>query len=224
MKRKYALYPIIMSICALVCFLGVLLVFSGAVQPLWGRMMLLMLPALVLGIVAVCAVKGKMGEAATTVWTTVLSVVFLLASVFYVCILSLWTATATTTDTRYYSRAYAQIDELEAVQEVFPKTVPEDAQDIQFTYFPQFLQGGEEFELSYTATDDALTQWRTLLKRKAEWVGPNQKWHSENNWSFDGTSGTRYQLYWDGGSNHCEICYVLLDEDLSRITFYYSVW
>lgn len=224
MKRKYALYPIIMSICALLCFSVVLFLFAGAVQPLWGRIMLLVLPALLLGIVAFCAVSGKLDATSTTVWTTVLSIVLLLASVFYVCLLSVWTATTTTTDARYYSRAYAKIDELDAVQAVFPKSIPTDAKDVAFTYFPQFLQGGEVFELSYTTTDDAIRDWKTLLKEKAEWVGPNQNWHSENNWSFDGKNAMRFQLYWDGGFNHGEICYALMDEEMKQITFYYSRW
>ena len=95
MKRKYALYPIIMSACALLCFIAVAIVFAGVVQPLWGRMMLLILPALILGIVAFFAVKGKLGVSATTIWTTILSIVLLLASVFYVFLLGIWTATTT---------------------------------------------------------------------------------------------------------------------------------
>ena len=58
MKRKYALYPTIMSACALLCFIAVVIVFAGVVQPLWGRMLLLILPALILGAVAFFAAKG----------------------------------------------------------------------------------------------------------------------------------------------------------------------
>ena len=75
MKRKYALYPIIMSACALLCFIAVVIVFAGVVQPLWGRMAILVLPALILGVVAFFAVKGKLGVSATTIWTTILSIV-----------------------------------------------------------------------------------------------------------------------------------------------------
>lgn len=224
MKHKYALYPIIMSICALFCFIVVLILFSGAVQPLWGRMMILILPALLLGIIALCAAKGKLGVSATTIWTTILVIVLFLASAFYVSVLSVWTATTTTTDIKYYSRAYAQINEEDGVKEVFPKAIPADADDIAFTYFPQFLQGGEVFELSYTTTDKKLAEWTTILEREADWIGSNQKWHSENNWSFSGTDAMRYQLDWDGGFNHGEICYVLINAEMNRITFYYSQW
>jgi len=224
MKHKYALYPIVMSICALFCFILVLIVFSNAVQPLWGRIMLLILPALFLGIVAFCAAKGKLTPSATTIWTTVLVVVLFLASVFYVFILSVWTATTTTTDIKYYCRAYAQINEEDGVKEVFPKSIPADADDITFSYSPQFLQGGEVFELSYRATDEKLMEWAALLKNESDWIGSNQEWHTENNWSFNGIDTMRYQLDWDGGFNHGEMCYVLIDEEIGRITFYYSEW
>ena len=187
-------------------------------------MMLLILPALFLGIVALCAAKGKLGVSATTIWTTVLVIVLFLASVLYVSILLVWTATTTTTDIKYYGRAYAQINEEDGVKEVFPKAIPADANDIVFTYFPQFLQGGEVFELSYTTTDEKLAEWAALLKRESEWIGSNQKWHTENNWSFHGVDTMRYQLDWDGGFNHGEMCYVLIDEETGRITFCYEEW
>ena len=224
MKRKYALYPTIMSACALLCFIVVIIVFAGVVQPLWGRMLLLILPALILGAVALFAAKGKLGVSATTIWTTILSIVLFPASVFYVFPLGIWTATTTTTDIQYYSRAYAQIDEKDVVEEIFPEAIPADATDIVFTYTPQFLQGGEVFELSYITTNEEISEWTTLLKSEAEWIGLNSEWYTENNWSFDGVEAIRYQLDWDGGFNHGEMCYVLIDENTCRITFYYSIW
>lgn len=224
MKHKYALYPIIVSICALLCFLAVLILFSTAAQPLWGRMALLILPALLLGIVAFCAARGKLNAPATILWTTALTILLLLASVFYVAILSVWTATTTTTDIRYYSRAYAQIQAEAGVNAVFPKTVPAEADDITFSYHPQFLQGGEVFELSYTTTEESLAEWTDLLEKKATWIGSNRDWHTKNDWSFHGGDAARYQLYWDGGFNHGQICYVLIGEKPGRITFYYSQW
>jgi len=224
MKHKYARYPMIMSVCALFCFIAIVILFAGVVQPLWGRMMLLLLPALILGVVAFFAAKGKLSVSAATIWTTILSIVLFLASAFYVSLLFIWTATTTTTDIQYYTRAYAQIDEEYAVEEIFPKTVSENAKDIVFTYTPQFLQGGEVFELSYTTTNEEITEWIALLKKEAEWVGSNRQWHSENGWSFDGIEATRYQLDWDGGFNHGKMCYVLIHEILGRITFYYSHW
>ena len=224
MKHKCAIYPLVMSICALLCFAAVALIFSGAVQPLWGKMAILSLPALVFGGIALLAATGKMGARATGIWTTVLAIVLFLASVFYVVLLFVWTATTTTTDVQYYSRAYEKIRAGNCVEAVFPESVPRDAEDISFTYYPQFLQGGEVFELSYTTTHEKLAQWTTLLEQQAQWIGSNRQWHTQNDWSFDGMEAVRYQLYWDGGFNHGELCYVLIDEASGRITFYFTKW
>lgn len=187
--------------------------------------MLLILPALLLGAVALCAAKGKLGVAATIILTTVLTIVLFLASVFYVFELSLRTATTVTTDIAYYVRAYAKIDDIDGVKEVFPKAIPVDADDVSFTYHPQFLQGDERFKLSYTTTDEKLKEWTTLLESRAEWVGSNQAWLTAHNWgSNDDTGAIRYQLDWDGGYNHGEMCYVLINEETGRITFYYLDW
>ena len=224
MKHKHARYPMIVSLIAFLCFAVVFVLFASTVQPLWGRMLLLIVPALVLGVVALLAAKGKLGKSATIVWTTVLTVVLLLLSAFYMVVLSVWTATTTTTDVRYYSRAYRQIDDQDGVEDVFPVSVPADAEDVSFLYHPQFLQGGEVFELSYTATGEKLTQWKQLLAEEAEWIGTGEEWERDNGWSCDEDDGVLYQLSWDGGFNHGEICYVLINEDTGRIKFYYSHW
>ncbi len=224
MKQKHAIYPIIMSICALFCFIAIAIWFSQAVQPPWGGIMLLIMPALLLGILAFFAAKGKLTALAIWIWTTVLAVVLFLASALYVPVLTVWTATTTTTDIGYYHRAYAQIGEVDGVKAVFPRAIPADAEDISFTYSPPFLQGGEVFELSYTTTTEKLVEWAERLTGESEWIGSNQAWHTEHNWFLSDADATRYQLLWDGGYNHGEICYVLIDENAGRITFYYSRW
>jgi len=112
MKHKYALYPIIMSGCALFCFLLVVIIFaSDVVQPLWWQTMLLLVPCLILGIIGFFAVKGKLKVSVTVILTTALSIVLFLVSVFYLSLLLVWTSTTVTTDIRYYGRAYEKICE-----------------------------------------------------------------------------------------------------------------
>ncbi len=222
--RKTFYYPIIMSVIALICFVGVLILFFDAVQPPWFGLMLLIIPAITLGTVAFLALKGKLSAGKTASLTTVLSIVLLIASIFYTLMLSIWTSTTVTTDVRYYSRAYAQIEDVKDVRDVFPKSIPAEAKKIEFSYSPQFLQGGEVFKLTYTTSAEKITEWKSKLEYNAVWVGSNEKWCNENGWSSDGIDATRYQLYWDGGFNHGEICYVLIDEVSNRITFYYSKW
>lgn len=224
MKYRNALYPFIMGSLALICFFIVLLFMATSVQPLWGRILVLILPATILYTIALLSAKGKVNRKMTTVLTTTLSIVLLLASVFYTVLLSVWTSTTVTTDVRYYPRAYAQIDDEDGVEGIFPARIPNDVKDIEFQYTPQFLQGGEVFELSYTVSDEVLSEWERLLERKAEWIGSNKEWHQINNWAFHGMDAIRYQLDWDGGTNHGEMSYVLIEPETNRLTFYYSEW
>ena len=224
MKHKHALYSIILSICAFVCFLGVVFLMADTVQPLWGRTMLLLLPAVILGSVGLLSLNGKLSRNKTVILTTILTIVLLLASIFYFFLLTIWTATTETTDIRYYSRAYDQIEDEDGVENVFPRRIPDDAENIDFSYRPQFLQGGEVFELSYTTTEEKLAEWKKVLTREAEWIGSNKEWHEANHWGFHDEDSVRYHLDWDGGYNHGEWSYVLIDEDANRITFFYEDW
>ncbi len=224
MKHKHALYPILMSICAFLCFIVVVILMADTVQPLWGRTMLLLLPAVILGSVGLLSLNGKLSMNKTVILTTILTIVLLLASIFYFFLLTIWTATTETTDIRYYSRAYDQIEDEDGVENVFPRRIPDDAENIDFSYRPQFLQGGEVFELSYTTTEEKLTEWKTVLTREAEWIGSNKEWHEANHWGFHDEDSVRYHLDWDGGYNHGEWSYVLIDEDANRITFFYEDW
>lgn len=224
MKEKCALYPGIMSLCALVCFVAVAVFFSTAVHPPWGRMLLLLLPALVLGLIAWRVWEGKLKQSIAMVVTTVLVVVFFLGSLFYVSLLSVVTATTTSTNPIYYRRAYREVQDGRGVEGVFPAVIPPEAEDVAFSYTPGFLQGGEELELSYTTTEETLTDWVALLEGRSQWVGPNLVWQEEQSWDQKDTGGTRYQLYWDGGFNHGEMSFVLVEEDTCRITFCYAHW
>ena len=224
MKNRTALFPLILGILALLCFLLAALLISSAVQPPWGRTLLLLLPSIVLGGIAFLSRKGILGDRSTLVLTSVMTVVFLLLSVFYFFLLAIWTATTETTDTKYYARAYERIKEEESVRELFPAALPEDAEDVSFLYTPQFLQGGEVFQLSYRTTEDKIAEWIGRLEQAAVWIGTNEEWHRTHNSVFSGRDSTRYQLYWDGGFNHGKISYVLIDQSDCRIEFFYSVW
>ena len=213
-----------MAILACLCFLSIVFLMSTAVQPLWGRISVLLIPALALGVIGFFALKGILNSKKTAMLTMFLSVIFLLVFICYTFLLSIWTATTVTTDVKYYSRAYAQIENGNGVKGVFPQVVPTDAKDISFHYNPAFLQGGEVFKLSYTVTEEKISEWTVLLESAAEWIGSNEEWHHTNNWDFYDTDSIRYHLYWDSGFNHGEMCYVLIDPSICRITFCYEDW
>lgn len=221
-KHPLYLFPFGMAALALLCFAAVFWLMMQEVQPLIWRTLVLLLPALILSFVGILSYKGKLGDGMTVGLTCLLSVVLLFSSVFYTFMLALQIAATETTDVRYYARALDQIEGEEGV-DMFPEAVPENAVDVEFYYRPQYLQGGEEFELSYTASEEDIAEWAAKLTDAAEWVGSDEEWHDDNGWSFYGEDSTRYHLYWDGGFNHGEMSYALID-DVCRVTFYYSRW
>ena len=224
MKNKYAMFPLIMAGAALLCFLFLFFSMASTVQPLWGKVMVLILPSLILSTVAVFALKGRLDRRKTILVTCVLSVILVIVSFVYTVFLSVWTATTVTTDIKFYTAAYEQIDEENGVAGIFPVKIPSNAENISFRYHPQFLQGGEWFELSYTTTASVLSDWKAFLTDKAEWIGPNKEWEQMNPIGFYGEDSMRYQLYWDGGFNHGEMVYVLIAPAENRITFHYEDW
>lgn len=225
MKNKHAVFPFTMAALALLCFLFFALCMATYVQPLWSETMILVLPSLILSAVAVSAWKGKLDRRMTEFVTLVLSIILVVVSFIYAIVVSIRTTTTTTQNVKYYPRAYQHIEYGEGVAGVFPEEIPADAEDIAFEYFPGFLQGGERFELSYTTTEDVLSRWKDLLEDKAQWSGSTEEWSRTTNlWRVDGEEAVIYQLYWDGGHNHGELAYVLIDPTCSRITFYFDNW
>ena len=222
MKNKYALFPVVMAGLAFLCFLFLAFNMAYTVQPLWSKTMVLIAPSMILSVVAVFALKGKLDRRKTEFVTLVLSIILVILSFVYTIFLSVLTATTVTTDVTFYPRAYEQIDDEDGVEGIFPNRVPEDAEDIAFRYNPQFLQGSEWFELSYTTTEEMLSDWSEFLKDKTEWVGSNGEWLA-NHWGAGSEDPIRYQLYWEDG-NHGETAYVLIDAAQNRITFFYEDW
>lgn len=224
MKEKAGLLPFTAGGLALSCFLLVAGVMATAVQPLWGRTLVLLLPALVFFAVGAAARKGSLSPRAAAVLTAVLAAVFFFLSLCYVFLLSIWTATTVTTEVKYYTRAFAQIDSNEAVSAHFPASVPEDARDVEFSYMPRFLQGGEVFRLSYTAPEDEILRRSISLQAAAEWSGPDAEWFRMHGQPGGEGDSVRYQLFGSGFGNHGEECCVLIDWAAGRIEFYYSDW
>ena len=224
MKNKHAIFPFAMAGLAFLCFLFLAFDMASTVQPLWGKTIVLVLPSLILALIGFLALKGKLNPRKTENLTLILSIILVIASFFYTIVLSVLTATTVTTDIKFYTRAYSQVDDEDGVEGIFPDEIPADAEEITFRYNPQFLQGGEWFELSYTTTADVLSDWDAFLTGKADWIGSNKAWHQANNWFFSGEDSIRYHLYWDGDFNHGEMSYVLIDQSHNRITFHYEDW
>ncbi len=222
--KEWSVLPFLMAAFALICFLLVFAMMMSMVEPPVARTMVLLLPALILVGFGVLAnlLHFPLGVIwiVTILLTAVLGVWGFRETVFVV----LEAFTTTTTDIRYYERAYDSIDHEEYLEGVFPEEIPENAENVEFYYCPQFLQGGEVFELSFTTDEESLAAWDEFLREHAEWSGPDTEWSELNDYGSGKEGVTRYHLYWDGGYNHGEIGYVQIDLVRFQIRFYHSHW
>ena len=222
--KEWALLPFLMAAFALICFLLVFAMMMSMVEPPAARTMVLLLPALILAGFGVAA--NLLHFPLGVIWgvTILLTVVLGIWGARETLFIGIEAATTETTDIRYYGRAYNAIDHEEYLDGIFPEEIPEYAENVEFRYHPQFLQGGEVFELSFTTDEDSLAAWDGFLREHAEWSGPDTEWCELNDYGRSEEGVTRYHLYWDGGCNHGEIGYVRIDPVRFQIRFYYSHW
>lgn len=53
----------------------------------------------------------------------------------------------------------------------FPDKIPNNTENIKFSYNPAFLQGGEVFVLKFETDLDAIKSYSDLFSPKAKWIG-----------------------------------------------------
>ena len=227
MKKK-ALFPGIMAILALLAFvLAVWILYSATVVPAWGLWLLLLIPAAVFGGIWILSRKEILSTKAANIVTGVLVPVFLIGGIVFSLILLFRSALATVTDPAYYGKVHSLYKNSEWT-EFFPDTIPEDAENVRFSYYPQFMQGGSEFFLSYN-TDSFPEEW----KEKAVWHGTKEEYekteYAKNGLlipRWDEFSGAELWLIgetgYNGGYNHGKTAYLLTRDN--TVVYYFTEW
>ena len=143
--------------------------------------LLLFLPALVLGVLAL--VRSRISEKLSFRLGLVLLLLGLLLQIVGGFVLLFFLGfTDETEDPRFYRRALRRssyaASEL-ANLDVFPDSVPEHAQDVAFHFQPAVLQGGEELYLTCTLPQEAVQALEKRLEpisREIVPAGPQNTW------------------------------------------------
>ncbi len=230
MNYKYSLFPLISAVPFLVFFILVASNFNYVcVQPLWGIILLFIVPSVVFTVIGILALKGKLKRKATIIITSILIVLFIILAVFLLYFLHISMFTTPATNPFYYHRAYEyEAADDERVKEYFPEYVPKNAKDVKFWFNYPFLQGGSLLELSFTADIGTINEWIAKLEKAAEWYGPYTEWDSIFYSSEKrNESDILYQLCKEdhgGGFNHGKICYVIVNISEGSMKFRYEHW
>ena len=224
--NKYVLFPLCAAGLAFAGFAAVAGLVFCSVEPQTARAMVLLLPTAIYLFIAFLSYRQLIRDSTTLVLTVLLAIPLFIASFIYSIYLIMMQSATETTDVRYYQRAFDAIDDREGVDGIFPLSIPEDAQSVEFYYSPGFLQGGESFELSYIADTDELDNCSKRLCEVAEWSGSGREYGDMTGWTIqqENYDFNYYLIYWDGGFNHGEESIVTIDTDSGRITYSYNDW
>ena len=222
MKKRFVILPLVLAVLALLCFCAAFLILTyGVIKPLYDRILLLLLPTLIFLIIAYMGWEGTFTAKASTIITVFTAVVSLLGSIIFGVMLIFETAATSVTDPAYYVRIVQQLQGRPGL-EYFPDTLPDNA---KLYYTPQFLQGGEVFEVSLSMEEPDLRALCDTLEDAAQWYGDKNGYLklTYHRLSSMKDSDTIYVLY-QKGDNHGEEAYVLVSPSDRKVTFYYSHW
>ena len=123
----------------------------------------------------------------------------------------------------------------------FPLTIPDYAEDVEFHYNPQILQGGEIFSLEFTCSPEKVKEWEDYFREEADYPG------SYLDQGFDGYQMAKwvrpysdcrvYVIYAraQGGEelpplehfqawNHGHVYYGAIIPETNRVLFYMENW
>ncbi|MBR6424368.1 MAG: hypothetical protein IKS29_00250 [Oscillospiraceae bacterium] len=194
--------------------------------------LLLFLPALVLGVLAL--VRSRISEKLSFRLGLVLLLLGLLLQIVGGFVLLFFLGfTDETEDPRFYRRALRRssyaASEL-ANLDVFPDSVPEHAQDVAFHFQPAVLQGGEELYLTCTLPQEAVQALEKRLEpisREIVPAGPQNTWEPRIlQWFSQSGPWTRYRLTEPGesGRNHGTSLCVYLCPSTNQVIWTYDRW
>ena len=164
--KPKAIFPTIMTGVAFLCFLlAAYLLTEITISPRWELLVLTIL--IRSGVVA-----PMMGN----VLTVVLSVLFFMicaAGLFFLCFRA---AARPLTDVSLYEQVLKKHGYPDsALLAQFPPEIPEDAENAEFFYQPQLLQGAGVHRLSFALSDEAALPYLSGWEQAAVWHGPLSK-------------------------------------------------
>lgn len=236
-------YPAVISAISLGLF-GIVygLDLLTAMEPHYFSGLIFAVPFACFAVVTYLTYKEELKELSSLIITSVL-IGILSWAMFLAFIGSVFDAamTITTDDTKYERALRLSSFSYALLENSFPEKIPDDAQDVYFSYQPAFLQGGENLALKFKTDADTIDHYIEEFSEKAEWIGKNRDSQASQHGVFTGTldifnyaaSGLPYDLtiyvlmsrpYQPGDWNHGVLSLVAISEKADEILFLASRW
>ena len=220
-----------MTVAALLLTAGTLWLLSTTVAPSWAWALPVAVLAVCFGATALLAGRGLLREKPALGITAALCVLLVLAAGLSFLGMALTGAAVITRDVRYYERAlrYGGVN-----VERFPPEVPEGAEDVRFSYWSGFLQGGSQLTLEFRTSEEALAECEGRFGRTAEWSGPANAREVQRYGVMSGSlpedvlDGRLYvfqaEPHRPGDWNHGENSFAVVDGAEGRVLFQAGDW
>lgn len=178
MKTKpKAILPAILTAAAFLCFLiACFLLTEITIRPAWELLVLFLLPALVLLVLTILIRVGVIAPMMGNVLSVVLAVLFFMvcaAGLFFLCFRA---AAQPLTDVSLYETVLKRhgYPDAELISQ-FPPEIPETAENVEFFYQPQVLQGAGVHRLSFALSEEAALPYLAGWEADAVWQGSLSK-------------------------------------------------
>ena len=182
-----AVFPAIMTGFSFIAFLVVYwIVTQGFVEPYYWAGILFAVPFVTFGILTYCAAKGSIGTSLSAIITSSLTVSFGILAVALLVILLIASSTTTSTDVKRYEKALSQMGYPNILTKDFPREIPDNAENVAFTYHPAFGQGGEQLTLKFKTDEDSVHLYKEYFTKTAVWFGSFGDKERESHGVFDG--------------------------------------
>jgi len=236
---RRAAFPAVLTGVSFIAFLVVYwILIRGFVESYYWEGLLLAIPFVVYGIITYMTAKGKVSKSKSKILTIGLATAFGILTAFFLIFIVLNSIVTTTTDVSRYKVA---LDQMGSLTQGFPREIPDNAEEVSFSYHPALGQGGEELVLRFKTDKESIRSYKNMYTRLAAWHGFSTDWERTEHGVFDGTlyvfGGDYNELpsdleiyvlysrpYQPGKWNHGERSMVLISEENLKIVFNAEDW
>lgn len=118
--------------------------------------------------------------------------------------------------------------------EHFPTKIPDNATDVQFYYYPQFLQGGMDMKLEFKASKEEINSYVDKYKDKSTYERNSNDSSLFNRYGISEKYGinlnenrndiTIYVLKTTGPTNHGYLSFMAVNDEHTEILFQAERW
>lgn len=238
---KKAPFPSIMTIISFVLFvLTYLFVTVDAISPYYFVGLIFAIPFVCFGIVTYFTAKGRLKKVTSSIITVIMILVLGFTMVSAFVFIAIDAATTIITDVDKYERVLKLNGYPDtSLIEHFPDQIPDNVENVVFSYNPAFMQGGANFSLKFETDSNSIENYSNKFSQEAKWIGNfSDKEIEKNGVSLASFHAFEYDElpedftiylidsspYEDNDWNHGVLSLVAISKERSEIIFLGEAW